>query len=49
MLIVMRLEEFDDHGAAALGCVMLSISFLGLWAINFLQSWGRRRFTAEGR
>jgi len=49
LLIVIRLDEFDYHGAAALGCVMLSISFLGLWAINFLQSWGRRRFTATAR
>ncbi len=48
LLIVIRLEEFDYHGAAALGCVMLSVSFLGLWAINFLQNWGRRRFTATG-
>ena len=43
LLIVIRLDEFDYHGAAALGCVMLSISFLGLWAINYLQHWGRRR------
>jgi sulfate transport system permease protein len=49
LLIVIRLDEFDNHGAAALGCVMLSISFLGLWAINYLQNWGRRRFTATGR
>jgi sulfate/thiosulfate transport system permease protein len=49
LLIVIRLEEFDYHGAAALGCVMLSGSFLGLWAINLLQSWGRRRFQAAGR
>jgi sulfate transport system permease protein len=49
VLIVIRLEEYDYHGAAALGCVMLSISFLGLWAINHLQSWGRRRSTATGR
>ena len=49
LLIVIRLDEFDNHGAAALGCVMLSISFLGLWAINYLQHWGRRRFTATGR
>ncbi len=49
LLIVIRLEEFDYHGAAALGCVMLSVSFLGLFAINFLQNWGRRRFTATGR
>ena len=49
VLIVIRLEEYDYHGAAALGCVMLIISFLGLWAINHLQSWGRRRSTATGR
>ncbi len=49
LLIVIRLDEFDNHGAAALGCVMLSISFLGLWAINYLQNWGRGRFTARGR
>ena len=46
MQIVIRLEEFNYHGAAALGCVMLIISFLGLWAINYLQNWGRRRHTA---
>src|ERR1700722_10895764 len=49
LLIVIRLEEFDYHGAAALGCVMLSVSFLGLWAINALQNWGRRRVTGTGR
>jgi sulfate transport system permease protein len=49
VLIVIRLEEYDYHGAAALGCVMLSISFLGLWAINHLQSWRRSRFAASGR
>jgi sulfate/thiosulfate transport system permease protein len=49
LLIVIRLDEFDYHGAAALGCVMLSLSFLGLWAINFLQNWGRRRITGSGR
>jgi sulfate transport system permease protein len=49
VLIVIHLEEYDYHGAAALGCVMLTISFLGLWAINYLQSWRRRRFTRTGR
>jgi sulfate transport system permease protein len=49
VLIVIRLEEYDYHGAAALGCVMLSISFLGLWAINHLQSWRRSRFAPAGR
>jgi sulfate transport system permease protein len=49
LLIVIHLDEFDYQGAASLGCVMLVISFLGLWAINHLQSWGRRRTTATGR
>jgi sulfate/thiosulfate transport system permease protein len=49
VLIVMHLEEYDYHGAAALGCVMLVISFLGLWAINYLQHWGRRRSTMARR
>jgi len=49
VLIVIRLEEYDYHGAAALGCVMLSISFLGLWAINHLQNWRRGRFAAAAR
>jgi sulfate transport system permease protein len=43
LLIVIRLEEFDYAGAAALGVVMLSISFVMLLAINLLQVWGRRR------
>jgi len=43
MLIVIRLEEFDYAGAAALGVVMLSISFVMLLAINLLQVWGRKR------
>ena len=43
LLIVIHLEEFDYHGAAALGVVMLAISFVVLLAINLLQAWGRRR------
>ncbi len=43
LLIVIRLEEFDYAGAAALGVVMLAISFLMLLAINLLQAWGRKR------
>jgi sulfate/thiosulfate transport system permease protein len=42
LLIVIRLEEFDYRGAAALGVVMLAISFAMLLAINLLQAWGRR-------
>jgi sulfate transport system permease protein len=43
LLIVIHLEEFDYQGAAALGLVMLIISFAMLLAINLLQAWGRRR------
>jgi len=43
LLIVIHLEEFDYQGAAALGVVMLGISFVILLAINLLQAWGRRR------
>ena len=43
LLIVIRLEEFDYKGAAALGFVMLVISFVVLLTINLLQGWGRRR------
>jgi sulfate transport system permease protein len=43
LLIVIHLEEFDYQGAAALGVVMLAISFVILLAINLLQAWGRRR------
>jgi len=43
LLIVIHLEEFDYQGAAALGVVMLTISFAVLLTINLLQAWGRRR------
>ncbi len=49
LLIVIHLEEFDYQGAAALGFVMLVISFTMLLAINLLQAWGRRRVVATGR
>jgi sulfate/thiosulfate transport system permease protein len=42
LLIVIHLEQFDYQGAAALGLVMLVISFVVLLAINLLQAWGRR-------
>ncbi len=48
LLIVIRLEEFDYRGAAALGFVMLVISFVMLLTINLLQAWGRRRHVAMG-
>src|SRR5678815_5874928 len=40
LLIIFRLEEYDYAGAAALGFVMLAISFVMLLAINLLQVWG---------
>ncbi|HEY1874430.1 MAG TPA: sulfate ABC transporter permease subunit CysT [Steroidobacteraceae bacterium] len=43
LLIVIHLEEFDYQGAAALGVVMLGISFVILLTINLLQAWGRRQ------
>jgi sulfate transport system permease protein len=42
LLIVIRLEEYDYAGATAIAAAMLSLSFVMLLAINWLQSWGRR-------
>ena len=49
LLIVIKLEQFDYNGAAALGLAMLVISFLMLFAINLIQTWGRRRQVTAGR
>jgi sulfate transport system permease protein len=49
LLIVIHLEEFDYKGAAALGVVMLAISFVMLLTINLLQAWGRRRHVRVAR
>jgi sulfate transport system permease protein len=46
LLIVIKLEQFDYDGAAALGFIMLVTSFLMLFAINAVQAWGRRRHVA---
>jgi sulfate transport system permease protein len=43
LLIVIHLEQFDYQGAAALGVVMLTISFAVLLTINLLQAWNRRQ------
>ncbi|WP_439814208.1 sulfate ABC transporter permease subunit CysT [Zavarzinia sp. CC-PAN008] len=45
LLIVIKLEQFDYAGAAAIGVVMLLISFVILFFINLLQRWGRMRAT----
>jgi sulfate/thiosulfate transport system permease protein len=49
LLIVIHLEQFDYQGAAALGLVMLLMSFTMLLAINLLQAWGRRRVVRTGQ
>jgi sulfate/thiosulfate transport system permease protein len=43
LLIVIRLEQFDYAGAAAVGVAMLLVSFVMLLAINLLQAWAARR------
>jgi sulfate/thiosulfate transport system permease protein len=49
LLIVIKLEQFDYAGAAALGFIMLVMSFVMLLSINLLQAWGRRRLVAAAR
>lgn len=49
LLIVIKLEQFDYKGAAAIGFLMLVISFVMLLSINLLQAWSRRRHVAAGR
>jgi sulfate/thiosulfate transport system permease protein len=44
VLIVIKLEEFDQAGAAVIAAIMLSISFVMLLVINLIQTWARRRF-----
>jgi sulfate transport system permease protein len=48
LLIVIKLEQFDYNGAAALGFIMLVMSFVMLFAINLVQTWARRRHVAAG-
>ena len=43
LLIVIKLEEFDYDGAAAIGIAMLLISFGMPLVINLIQIWSRRR------
>jgi sulfate transport system permease protein len=42
LLIVIKLEQFDYAGAAAIGVIMLVASFLILLLINLVQRWSRR-------
>jgi sulfate transport system permease protein len=42
LLIVIKLEQFDYAGAAAVGVMMLLASFVMLLALNGLQSWASK-------
>ena len=44
LLIVIKLEEFDQAGAAVIAAIMLIIAFAMLLLINLIQTWSRRRF-----
>jgi len=43
LLIITKLEQFDDAGATAIAVVMLTISFAMLLIINALQGWTTKR------
>lgn len=43
LLIIIKLEQFDYAGAAAVGSAMLVLSFILLLGINMLQAWARSR------
>ena len=43
LLIVIKLEQYDYAGAAAVGTAMLGVSFLMLLILNLLQQWMRSR------
>ena len=43
LLIVVKLEQFDYAGAAAVATLMLIASFMLLLVINLIQAWTRRR------
>jgi len=44
LLIVIKLEEFDQAGATVIAAIMLLIAFVMLLVINLIQTWARRRF-----
>jgi sulfate transport system permease protein len=43
LLIIIKLEQYDYAGAAAIGVLMLGASFIMLLALNALQSWAAKR------
>ncbi len=46
LLIIIKLEQFDYAGAAAIGVAMLTAAFALLFMINLLQRWSRGRIGA---
>jgi sulfate transport system permease protein len=39
LLIIIKLEQYDYAGAAAIGVIMLAASFVLIFALNILQGW----------
>jgi len=48
LIIMSKLEQFDNKGATAIAVVMLVFSFFLLLLINGLQSWSSRRTGVKG-
>jgi sulfate transport system permease protein len=44
LLIIIRLEEFDQGAASVIAAIMLIVAFMLLLVINLVQTWSRRRF-----
>jgi sulfate transport system permease protein len=44
LLIIIRLEEFDQGAASVIAAIMLVVAFMLLLVINLVQTWSRRRF-----
>ncbi len=47
LIIITKLEQYDYTGATAVAVVMLIVSFILLFAINGLQWWSNRRYSAS--
>ena len=43
LVIATKLEQFDYHAASSIAVVMLITSFILLFIINMLKSWGRKK------
>lgn len=43
LVIIIKLEQYDDKGATAIALIMLTASFLMLFIINWLQAWSRKQ------